>query len=238
MAAKPQTPTENPLKKPPKIIETYLGLSFAVFLGLLPNSAVPYLSSLQSRNRILSLKLFQAEDQLRGLRSRRKEDSKANARVVEIFATHRQAWQQDERRLLQRAESAEAEAERLGERVVELEAELERLEREIGERDEMIESAMRKDDDRDDDEEEEKFHGEGFGDFRVSSDETAAAAAAAAYYGENYNNNNNNGGFGFGSLRDFLSSMGDSKSWIEKQQVNFFFFFSFPRNHFESFSFS
>lgn len=132
MAAKPISisisANENPNPSP---LSTYLGLSFAVFLGLLPKSSIPYLSSLQSRNRILSLKLFQAEDQLKTLRSRRKEDSKANARVVEIFASHRHAWQQEERRLLDQIEAANEEIERLRGRVGE-------LEREVRERDEML----------------------------------------------------------------------------------------------------
>jgi hypothetical protein len=31
-----------------------LGLSFAVFLGLLPKNAIPYTASLQSRSRLVS----------------------------------------------------------------------------------------------------------------------------------------------------------------------------------------
>ncbi|XP_020253626.1 uncharacterized protein LOC109830687 isoform X2 [Asparagus officinalis] len=108
----------------PSSLSIYLGLSFAVFLGFLPKSSIPYLSSLQSPNRILSLKLFQAKNQLKTLRSRRKEDSKANARVVEIFASHRHAWQQEERRLLDQIESTNEEIEGLRGRVGELKIEV------------------------------------------------------------------------------------------------------------------
>lgn len=172
MAAKSISPQNPPkienLSSPSSPLPSYLGLSFAVFLGLLPHSAVTHLSSLQSRNRILSLKLFQAEDQLRTLRSRRKEDSKANARVVEIFASHRQAWQQEERRLLNRIEESSAEIERMRGRIGELEGEVERLEREVRERDEMLDFVTRKDDcDEGDEDEKQRMFGD-FDGVRVS----------------------------------------------------------------------
>jgi hypothetical protein len=117
-----------------KVLCTYLGLSFSLSLALLPRNSL----SLETRARDLSWRLLQAEEQLRQMKSRRKEDSKANARVVEIFASHRNAWQGEERRLLQRIQE-------LGERMAELEkreadykARVEELEREVSERDEMI----------------------------------------------------------------------------------------------------
>ncbi|XP_031375324.1 uncharacterized protein LOC116189752 isoform X2 [Punica granatum] len=101
----------------PATLSSYLGLSFSLFLALLPKNSL----ALKSQNRELALRLVQAEEQLRQMRSRRKEDSKANARVVEIFASHRQAWQAEERRLAQRLDSAAEEIERLLSRVAELE---------------------------------------------------------------------------------------------------------------------
>ncbi|XP_062146940.1 uncharacterized protein LOC133854698 isoform X2 [Alnus glutinosa] len=121
-----------------KLVCTYLGLTFSVSLALLPRKALSLVPALETRARDLSWRLLQAEEQLRQMKFRRKEDSKANARVVEIFASHRNAWQAEERRMLQRIQE-------LGERMVELEkreadykARVEELEREVAERDEMI----------------------------------------------------------------------------------------------------
>lgn len=123
-----------------KLLSSYLGLSFAIFL-----THFPKISLLQNRNRALSFKLAQAEEQLHLLHSRRKEDSKANARVVEIFASHRHTWQQEEKRLLQQIDEGNDEIVYLKRRVEELErfeadlkANIEDLKREIGERDEML----------------------------------------------------------------------------------------------------
>ncbi|CAL9038453.1 unnamed protein product [Musa banksii] len=133
------------------LLSSYLGLGFALFLGLLPKSSASYVSSLQSRNRILAMKLFEAEDQLRQLRSRLKEGAKANARVAEIFAGHRTQWQQEEKRLLHRIDGADEEIAALRAQVEEMEgakAELRaavvRLEREVAERDEMLDFMARK----------------------------------------------------------------------------------------------
>ncbi|MCL7027959.1 hypothetical protein MKW94_004216 [Papaver nudicaule] len=145
-------------------LSTYLGLSFSVFLGLLPKSSISLILSLQSRNRFLSLKLYQAEEQLKQMKSRRKEDSKANARVVEIFASHRNGWQQEERKLLQKIENSNDEISSLRERIDEFEkseAELksfvEKLEREIYERDEMINFMSRQTINDDEDEDEDVY---------------------------------------------------------------------------------
>ncbi|KAG6485521.1 uncharacterized protein LOC122007962 [Zingiber officinale] len=145
---KAETP---PAETEASLFSSYIGLSFALFLGLLPKLSLSYVSSLQSRNRILATKLFEAEDQLRTLRSRGKEDAKANARVAEIFAGHRARWQQEDRRLLLRVDAAEAEISGLRARLEETEREranlnaaLQRLEREVAERDEMLEFMARK----------------------------------------------------------------------------------------------
>ncbi|CAL0313082.1 unnamed protein product [Lupinus luteus] len=127
-----------------KVFCSYIGLSFSLFLSSLPKHSIPLLHTLQSH-------LSQAQDQLSQLRSRRQEDSKANARVVEIFATHRNAWQAEEKRLLRQIDAAAEEIARLRARVEELEsgegesnAKVEELEKEVGERDEMIRFMSRK----------------------------------------------------------------------------------------------
>ncbi|XP_030535374.1 adenylate cyclase, terminal-differentiation specific isoform X2 [Rhodamnia argentea] len=126
-------------------LATYLGLSFSLFLAHLPRNALTLLPNLQTQVKGLSFALLQAEDQLRQMRSRRKEDSKANARVVEIFASHRNGWQEEERRLMQQLDEANEEMAHLRARMEETErveaeykARVEELEREVGERDEMI----------------------------------------------------------------------------------------------------
>jgi hypothetical protein len=75
-------------------------------------------------NRVLALRLFEAEEQLRQVRARRREDGRANARTAEILAEHRSAWLDTERSLLNRLDDA---------RRVELElrAQVESLEREL-----------------------------------------------------------------------------------------------------------
>ncbi|XP_073102165.1 uncharacterized protein [Elaeis guineensis] len=134
-----------------RLLSSYLGVSFAVFLGFLPRASLSYLPSLQSRNRILALKLFQAEDQLRQLRSRRREDAKANARVAEIFAGHRHAWHQEERRLVHQLSTAAADIAALKAHISDLEkteanlrSSIGKLEKEVSERDEMLDFMARK----------------------------------------------------------------------------------------------
>ncbi|KAK9095629.1 hypothetical protein Scep_027098 [Stephania cephalantha] len=143
-------------------LSLYFGMSFAVFLAFLPRSAMSFVSSvssIQSRNRALAMKLVQAEDQLRQMKSRRKEDSKANARVVEIFASHRNGWQQEEKKLVQQIEAVSEENAHLRARVEDLEksdAELricvEKLQREVEEREEMINFMSRRSAAEEDDE--------------------------------------------------------------------------------------
>ena len=138
-------------KPPPPLPEdsqlpTYLGVSFALFLATLPaTTGVRHVASLQSRGRILAARLLAAEDQLRQLRARRREDARANARAAEIFAGHRAAWMEAERRLLARAAAAGDEAASLRARLADAEADaaalrarVERLEREAAERDELL----------------------------------------------------------------------------------------------------
>ncbi|XP_066367912.1 uncharacterized protein [Miscanthus floridulus] len=129
-----------------QLAATYLGVSFALFLATLPSgTAARHVASFQSRGRILATRLLAAEDQLRQLRARRREDARANARAAEIFAGHRAAWMEAERRLLARAQAAGDEAASLRARLAEAEAEAaalraraERLEGEAAERDELL----------------------------------------------------------------------------------------------------
>ncbi|KAL1556915.1 hypothetical protein AAHA92_12471 [Salvia divinorum] len=128
-----------------QLLSTYLGLSFTIFLGFLPKNSIPLISTYQTQNKVLSFKLKQAEEQLKQLHSRRKEDSKANARVVEIFASHRHAWQQEEKRLLQQIDECGEEIAFLKSKVedfegveAEFKASIEDLKREVSEREEML----------------------------------------------------------------------------------------------------
>ncbi|KAJ9693606.1 hypothetical protein PVL29_009526 [Vitis rotundifolia] len=107
-----------------KLLSFYLGLIFSFFLALLPSSSsISQLSTLH-------LKLLQAKQELCCLKSHWKEDSKANARVVEIFASHREAWRRDEKHMAKVAELKRSE--------VQLKARVEDLTREVEEREEML----------------------------------------------------------------------------------------------------
>ncbi|KAI4314575.1 hypothetical protein L6164_027467 [Bauhinia variegata] len=146
-----------------KLASSYIGLSFSLFLALLPKNSVSLVQNLQTQVRELSVKLFQAQEQLRQMKSRRQEDSKANARVVEIFASHRNAWQEEEKRLLHQIDTAAEEIAHLRAKVAEFEnfeaesnARVEELEREVGERDEMLSFMSRRGDSEIDPEEEEQ----------------------------------------------------------------------------------
>ncbi|XP_012070515.1 coiled-coil domain-containing protein 136 isoform X2 [Jatropha curcas] len=135
----------NPEVEHHQTISSYIGLSFCLFLASLPTNSISLVQKLHSQIRDLSLRLFQAEEQLKQMKSRRKEDSKANARVVEIFASHRNAWQAEEKRLLHQIDAASEEMASLRARIQDLEGEREEwngriqdLEKEVGEREEMI----------------------------------------------------------------------------------------------------
>jgi hypothetical protein len=68
-----------------KLFSSYIGLSFSVFLALLPTNLRQH-----------SQRTIRVEEELRQLKSRRQEDYKANARVAEIFASHRNSWRDEE----------------------------------------------------------------------------------------------------------------------------------------------
>ncbi|KAJ0631008.1 hypothetical protein HanOQP8_Chr17g0644831 [Helianthus annuus] len=120
------------------LFSSYLGISFTIFLHLLPKHSLSLIPSLQTHNKSLTKKLLQAEQQLDQLYSRRKEDSKANARVVEIFASHRHSWQQEEKRLLRQIDDNLEEIADLRAKVEDLEVRVDELKREVSERDELL----------------------------------------------------------------------------------------------------
>ncbi|KAL6909362.1 hypothetical protein ACP4OV_001643 [Aristida adscensionis] len=148
----PPPPQEEAAAAAGDALAAYLGVSFALFLASLPGgpaSGARHLASLQSRGRLLATRLLAAEDQLRQLRARRREDARANARAAEIFAGHRAAWAEAERRLLARAAAAADEAAALRARLADAEAEAAalraragRLEREAAERDELLNALL------------------------------------------------------------------------------------------------
>ncbi|KAL9167737.1 hypothetical protein ABFS82_05G116600 [Erythranthe guttata] len=205
-----------------KLLSSYLGLSFTIFVGLLPKNTIPLLSALQNKNKSLSSKLIQTEDQLSQLLSRRKEDAKANARVVEIFASHRHAWRQEEKRLLQQIDDCAEEIAYLKSKFedfegveADLKASIEDLKRDVGERDEMLNFISRSNCEMED-------AGGGGGDcygevgLRYGKAEVAAEGVVdeieiemGSVYGER-----NNSGFG----SDFLNSAA-SKFWSEKASL-------------------
>ncbi|KAJ9686432.1 hypothetical protein PVL29_015365 [Vitis rotundifolia] len=111
-----------------KLLSSYLGLSFSLFLALLPSfSSISQLSTLH-------LKLLQAEQELCRLKS-----------FVEIFVSHRKAWHREEKRMVDQIHVAAEEIACLRTKVAELErseaklkARVEELTREVGEREEML----------------------------------------------------------------------------------------------------
>ncbi|KAM0886167.1 hypothetical protein ACQ4PT_029861 [Festuca glaucescens] len=135
----PTTPSPPPHDSFEPSLAAYLGLAFALFLASLPAAAGPrHVASLQSRGRVLAARLLAAEDQLRQLRARRREDARANARAAEIFAGHRASWSDslaraaDEAAAL-RARLADAEQQAAAQR-----ARADRLERDAQERDSLL----------------------------------------------------------------------------------------------------
>ena len=115
-----------------KLLSSYLALSFFLFLALLPSSSSISLLS------TLHLKPLQAKKELCRLKSRRKEDSKANARVVEFFIGHREAWRKVEKRMVDQIHAVTEEIACLRAKVAELKAKVDDLTREVGEREEML----------------------------------------------------------------------------------------------------
>ncbi|KAK6117037.1 hypothetical protein DH2020_049281 [Rehmannia glutinosa] len=205
-----------------KLLSSYLGLSFTIFLGFLPKNSIPLLPTLQRKNKVLSFKLMQAEEQLKQLHSRRKEDSKANARVVEIFASHRHSWQQEEKRLLQQIDECNEEIAYLKGKVedfegveADLKANIEDLKREISERDEMLNFMSRGSCEV----ESGGGGGECYGDMGVrygkgEVSEECFNGGGVDEMGSVYGQSNNNNGFS----SDFLNSAA-SRFWSDKASL-------------------
>ncbi|XP_050906167.1 uncharacterized protein LOC127119860 isoform X2 [Lathyrus oleraceus] len=161
-----------------KLFSSYIGLSFSVFLALLPNKLREH-----------SLRAFRAEEELSQIKSRRQEDYKANARVAEIFASHRNSWRDEEKRLLRRIDSASEEIDRLRAMVEDSKARVEELEREVVERDDMIGFISR------------RFQEEGLG----------GCGSREHYGGNNYNNSGGTGAGGGGGG-------GGGGEWFHKEE--------------------
>ncbi|KAM3318560.1 hypothetical protein ACQJBY_035988 [Aegilops geniculata] len=148
--AKPPPPPQDAAAGA-EALAAYLGVAFALFLATLPGGAAGarHVASLQSRGRVLAARLLAAEDQLRQLRARRREDARANARAAEIFAGHRASWAEAERRLLARAAAAGDEAANLRARLADAEAQAaalraraDRLERDAADRDGLLSALL------------------------------------------------------------------------------------------------
>ncbi|KAK2662015.1 hypothetical protein Ddye_000589 [Dipteronia dyeriana] len=184
-----------------KLLSSYLGISFSLFLTLLPQNSFSLISSLESQVRELSSRLIAAEEQLRQMKSRRKEDSKANARVVEIFASHRNAWQSEERHMLQQIDAATEEAASLRSKVEEMERERLESKKRLEELEEMIGFMSRRACDFED--EEPQLGGCGSRDCYGGDDGNGAGSFP------------HSGNFGFNS--EFLSSA--SKFWDERASL-------------------
>ncbi|KAF7044839.1 hypothetical protein CFC21_054016 [Triticum aestivum] len=196
-------------------LAAYLGVAFALFLASLPAGA-RHVASLQSRGRILATRLLAAEDQLRQLRARRREDARANARAAEIFAGHRASWAEAERRLLARAAAAADEAASLRARLADAEAQAaalraraDRLERDAADRDGLLNALLAATGNgAGQDEPGARQHqrapdpAEGYGD----TDAEALAAAAALYAQQRQQQD------GFGGGDDFYTSSSSSSA--------------------------
>ncbi|KAI9083947.1 hypothetical protein K1719_034205 [Acacia pycnantha] len=140
------------------LVSSYIGISFSLFLAFLPKNLLAIFHRLGSQLKELSAKLFQAEEQLKQMKSRRQEDSKANARVVEIFTGHRNSWRAEEKRLLHQVDACTEEMAHLRARVAEFEkfevewkARIEDLQRDVREKEEMLNCMSRRE--QEDDEE-------------------------------------------------------------------------------------
>lgn len=169
---------EHDLKK---LATSFIGLSFSVMLAHLPSDALSLVPRLTTEVNELKQRLAAAEEQVRQMKCRRVEDSKANARVVEIFTSRRNAWQDEEKRLQNRIHEMEEEREEFMNRMHE-------LEREVGERDEMIGFMSRsgiEEDEEGDDNSTERY---GVDHHTVSSSPTAYPSSHQ-FWAESHNTN-------------------------------------------------
>ncbi|XP_028793709.1 uncharacterized protein LOC114749365 isoform X3 [Neltuma alba] len=140
------------------LVSSYIGIGFSLFLAFLPKNLLPLFHKLGSQLKELSAKLFQAEEQLKQMKSRRQEDSKANARVVEIFASHRNTWQVEEKRLLHQIDTFTEEIAHLRARVAEFEkykvewkTRIGDLQRDVRQKEKMLNLISRREQEEDED---------------------------------------------------------------------------------------
>jgi hypothetical protein len=160
-------------------LATYLGVSFALFLATLPSGATAarHVASLQSRGRLLASR---------------------NARAAEIFADHRVAWMEAERRLSARAAA--------------LRARVERMEREAADRDELL-TALLAATARNAREAEEDPMPPAPLDPAGTTDAHTLATAAALYVQQRHNHD----GF-YRASAATTSGMARSKGWLVRRQ--------------------
>ncbi|KAL9454155.1 hypothetical protein AB3S75_009704 [Citrus x aurantiifolia] len=114
-----------------QLFKLYIGISFSLFLASLSKNSSEVKEELKVRLRV-------AEEQLKQMKSRRKEDSKANARVVEIFVSHSNTWQAEEKQLLQQINAATEEMTSLRSKIEELEREKLQFDKRFQELEDMI----------------------------------------------------------------------------------------------------
>ncbi|KAJ0248312.1 hypothetical protein HA466_0154270 [Hirschfeldia incana] len=170
---------EHDLKK---LATSFLGLSFSVMLAHLPSDALSLVPRLRTEADELRQRLAAAEEQVRQMKCRRVEDSKANARVVEIFASHRNAWQEEEKRLQNRIHEMEEEREEFVSRIGE-------LEREVGERDEMIGFMSRRGIDEEEEGDDNSTERYGVDHHTVSLSPPPAYPSSHQFWAESHNTN-------------------------------------------------
>ncbi|XP_076920064.1 uncharacterized protein LOC143581083 isoform X2 [Bidens hawaiensis] len=206
---------------------SYLGISFALFLAHLPTQSLSLIPYLQTHNESLSKKLLIAQDQLEQLYSRCKEDSKANARVVEIFASHRHSWQQEEKRLLRQIDDNVEEIANLRAKVEDLEIRVDGLQREVNERDELLNFMTNRL--HDDDDGDGEFRGldnnnNGIGDYYVERgvhNNNVVDDLGSLYDGHNINNNMfNPAEFPNSAVSKFLAERSNSWQGVQYEPVD------------------
>jgi hypothetical protein len=211
---KPSPSPSVPQELADATLAAYLGLAFALFLASLPGgpaSGARNVASLQSRGRVLAARLLAAEDQLRQLRARRREDARANARAAEISAAHRASWSAEAASL--RARLADAEQQAAAQR-----ARADRLERDAQERDGLLSALLdatrgahfRGGGDGEQEEAEDadaRRHSSDQGEAYGDTDAEALAAAAALYAQQQE-------GFGGG---DFYTSAAGMPPWMDSR---------------------
>lgn len=191
---------EEEAKQLQQLLRLYIGMSFSLFLASLPKNSSQAKEELKARLRA-------AEEQLKQMKSRRKEDSKANARVVEIFASHRNAWQAEEKRLLQQIDAATEEMASLRSKIDELEREKLESDKRVQELEDMIGFMSRRGCEFEVEQQQQQQH---YHQHQEEEEEEFGVCESRECYGGA--NDGQIGNFGFSS--EFLASA--SKFWTER----------------------